>query len=141
MRCQTEIILYRNSQHALDGSISGAVWAYPGTALSANTVQLYAQMGLTLVYARWMLAWNPNTGPSPTGVRLVNADSGPSNEGEMARFLIANANTPRVDAVDVTTPLKYWLAAGNQKTLAHQTCGNGTNGCKIFASVIECVWG
>lgn len=137
MKVQTEFTLYRSAEQALKGTPDGAAWAYPGAALSANTTQFYAQMGLTLQFARWVVAWNPDTGSSPTGVRLVLADSGPTNEVEVASFLASNCTTPRVDAADVTRQLQS-LAA--QKTIAHQTCGNGQNGCKIYGSWVECVW-
>ena len=141
MKVQTEFTLYRNTQYPLDGTASGAVWSYPGTALTANTTQLLASMGLTLQYARWVLVWNPNTNESPTGVRLVSADSGPANEAEQASFSRANYANPRVDSVDVTNQLKAIIAAGMSKSIAHQTYGNGGNGCKIYGSWIECVWG
>ena len=135
---QTEFTLYRNSQHPLAGTIGGARWQYPGTALTANTTQFYADENLALSYARWVLVWNPNTSASPTGVRLIHADSGPTNEVELARFLRTYTNTPVVDAVDITADLQ---GLTEHKTLAHQTAGNGQGGCKIYGSWIECIWG
>ena len=135
---QTEFTLYRNSQYPLKGTVSGCCWKYPGAALTANTTQFYADENLPLTYARWVVVWNPNTFQSPTGIRFISADLGPTNEAEIARFLTANVTTPIVDAVDITTELQ---ALTKQKTLAHQTTGNGQWGCKIYGSWIECIWG
>ncbi len=134
---QTELLLYRNSQHPLIGTTSGCCWDYPGAALTANTTQFYANENLSLVFARWVLAWNPNTLSSPTGVRLIHADLGPKNETEIAGFRVVRKRTPIVSAVDITADLQALTA---QKTLAHQTFGNGQWGCKIYGSWIEALW-
>ena len=132
---QTEFTLYRNSQAPLDGTISGANWAYPGSALTANTTQFYAPMKLR--HARWVVAWNPDTWSSPTGIALFAADSGPANEQQIVAFQVRHHRTPRVDAADITA---FLTGLTEQKTLAHKTFGNGQNGCKIYGSWIEVVW-
>ncbi len=136
-RVQTEFTLYRNSGAPLLGTAPGCCWSYPGAALSASTTQFYANEDLSLVFARWVLVWNPNTRGSPTGVRLVTADLGPVNVAEIARFTATDTGTPVVDAVDITTVLQELT---EQKTIAHQTFGNGQWGCKIYGSWIECLW-
>lgn len=141
---QTDFNFYRNSQVPLVGTISGASFQYPGVALSANTFTFNPingwMRGSKIVYARWVLAWNPNTGSSPTGVRLVSADSSPTNIIEMARIDGSNYNTPRVDAVDITNQMQAIVDGGIWKSIGQQTYGNGANGCLIYASWIEIVW-
>lgn len=128
--------LYRNSQTPLDGTTSGAAYAFPGAALTANTLKKFASA--KPLYARWVLAWNPNTpAGGATSVRLCHADSGPENIIEIARFERRATATPVVDAVDITNALN---ALTTDKFILHQTYGNGMNRCKIYLSEIEFLW-
>ena len=138
----TEIILYRNSQLPLLGSNPGNSWNWPGVAFSAATSQLYGQYCKSVQMARWVLAWSPTTTISPTGVRLIYADSGPTNVEVFsnASFLRTNLNTPVVDAADITEQFNYFIENKCHKTLGIQTVGNGSNGCKIYSSIIEVIW-
>lgn len=130
--------LYRNSQNPLNGTVSGAAYVTPGAAFTANTFQFYATMGAKPLYARWVLAWNPNTpAGGATSVRLCHAASGPSDIVEIARFARGSTTTPVVDAVDITAVLG---GLTQQRTLLHQTYGNGMDACKIYLSEIEFVW-
>jgi hypothetical protein len=140
-RIQTEFDFYRNAQAALVGTADGANWAYPGSALSASSIQFWADQALgTVAKARWCVAWNPNTGSSPTAVRLVYADLGPANLVEIAKFTRTNQTTPLVDQIDITQKLNDLIAAGAHKQFLQQTAGNGGNGCLIYGSWIEIVW-
>lgn len=144
---QSEILLYRNPIQGLPGTTSAADWAWPGNALSASVMPLRADL-LTgrLRYARWVLVWNPCTldPASPTGARLVSADNGPRNLAEVARIwspVDQPCTTPRVDSVEITGALNEILVARVLKQIGQQTFGNEANGCLIYASWIEMLWG
>lgn len=138
---QSEILLYRHPTNALVGTVNGANWQWPGTALSASTSPFYGdKLNHSLCYARWVLVWNPSTGISPTGVRLVLCDSGPTNLVEMCEIRQTYYNSPRVDAVDVTAKLNELITNKQFKQIGQQTFGNGGNGCLIYASWLELVW-
>jgi len=146
MSIQTEFMLYRDAAVGLAGTVDGANWAWPGQALTASTFVIRADHGLGQIKrARWVLVWNPRTSnpASPTGVRLVSADLGPANIIEQARIISPSDqayNSPKVDAVDITSQLNAIIAAGQLKTIGQQTFGNGGNGCLIYASWLEVVW-
>ncbi|MCT4492638.1 hypothetical protein [Bosea minatitlanensis] len=89
---------------------------------------------MTIHSARWWVAWNPNaTTPSANGVRLVTADSGPTNIVAFIGATLTRASTtsPVVDAVDITSAMQDLLDARVRKTIGHQIVGNGTSGPKI----------
>lgn len=134
---QTEWTLFRNAQTPLEGSPSGQ-WNWPGAAFSASTLQLYSHLSMPIQSCRWAYSLNPNTGPSPTGIRLVSYDSG--NVVEMARVLIANRTTPTSGGHDITQQMRNLLAQRKPLTIAMQSVGNGIAGPKIYHSVIECIW-
>lgn len=146
MSIQSEFTLYRDAANGLAGTVDGANWAWPGQALTASTFVLRADHGLGRVkHARWVLVWNPRTSnpASPTGVRLVSADLGPTNIAEQTRIVSPTSqayNSPKVDAVDVTSQINAIIDAGQLKTIGQQTFGNGGNGCLIYASWLEVVW-
>jgi len=134
---QTETVLYRNGQVPLAGYPSGA-WHWPGVAFSATTAQLYAHLDLAIESCRFAYSLNPQSGPSPTGLRLVALDMG--QIVPLATVTIPNLRTPTSGGIDLTHQMK-WLI-GNQRgvTLALQTVGNWTNGPLIYHAVVECVW-
>lgn len=140
MVTQTEIILYKNGQIPLEGGLSGA-WHWPGVAFSASQAWMYFNEDLCLKHARWVLAWNPNADASPTGVRLVMADSGPSNVQVLEQFIQANRRTPMVSAVDITHKFNILNTNNIPKSIAMQTVGTGALKALVYSSVIECVWG
>lgn len=137
----SELILYKNTEYPLHGTVNGAAFAWPGTALSANISVIHAEFPMKkLLHARWLLVWNPNTDAGFTAVRLVSADLGPTNIAEIAVFRKNNYHAPKVDGIDITNELNAILAGGVIKQLCHQTAGNGAAGALIYSSVIECVW-
>ena len=145
---QSEFVFYRNAQTPIIGTSSGAVFAFPGNALTASSFKLRAnELGsANLLVARWVLVWTPdNPDPnSPTGVRLISADDGPSNIQQIARIdspTGVSTFTPIVSAVNVTTALQNIISSLQGKNILQQTYGNGANGCKIYSSSIEMVWG
>lgn len=139
--------LYRNAALPIQGTADGAAFAWPGNACTASTFKLYPELlkGQALLFARWVCAWNPNTGSSPTAVRLVAADDGPANIRELARFTRTNYNTPVDDTIDITRPLQaVWNACQSLnigKQIGHQTAGNGGNGPLIYGSWVELLVG
>ena len=133
--------LYRNSALPLVGSVSGGAWAFPGAALTANTDKLYASylQGRTVLLAKWVIAWNPNTDTNPTGVRLVIFDDGPANIVEIARVERTNYHNPLSDGAYITAQIQAVLDAGIDKNLGMQTYGNGANGALVYSFVIDIV--
>jgi len=135
--------IYRSACTPLVGTADGAVCQWPGTACTASTFKLYPEMmpNAEIKFARWVLSWNPDTGISPTVVRLVAADDGPSIFAELARQTRTNADSPFDDAIDITAALApIWLqyqAKGAAFNIGHQTAGNGQNGPIIYGSWIE----
>lgn len=140
MKIQSDLTFYRNPTSPLQGNANGADFGMLGNALTASSIPFRADQIGPLVSARWVLVWNPNTGASPTYVRLVKADDGPSNLIELERFGRSNAASPLVDAVDITAKLNDIISGGIGKQLIEQTCGNGANGPLIYASWIEMVF-
>lgn len=134
---QTEWTLYRNAQTPLMGYALGA-WHWPGVAMSASQSILYSHKNLDIDTCRWAFSWTPDSGPSPTGIRLVYVLNG--QIVPIAQAVMANRTTPTSDGRDVTGVIKSLV---NQKTsawLGIQTVGDGVRGPKIYHSVIECVW-
>lgn len=134
--------LYRNAGTPVAGPVSGAAFAWPGVACTASTVKVYPELqGRQIAFARWVLAWNPSTGSSKTGVRLVYCDDGPSNIQEIGRQERVDANTPFDDTLDVTAVVQSvwdtYAAAGKYFQFGHQAYGNGANGPLIYGSWIE----
>lgn len=141
------IVLFKHPSVPIVGTADAANWSWPGTACTANTFKLFPAMlpGLSLLYARWILAWNPMTADAPTSVRLVVADDGPSNIVEIAKITRTEGSTPFDDGVIITEKLAPWWsgcqAQGLAKNVGHQTCGNGQNGCLIYTSWVEITLG
>lgn len=138
---QVEFSLYRNAQYALIGLANGATWNYGGAAATASTFKFFGSLlkGRQVVWARWVVAWNPNTSSNATGVRLIHfGDDG--NIVQFAMIQVANYNTPRVDAVIITGVIQGLIDAGLDKSIGMQMHGNGTNGALIYSSTIELVW-
>ena len=134
---QTEWTLYRNAQTPLMGYPSGA-WHWPGIAFSASTFQLYAHLDLSIDTCRFAYSFNPQSGPSPTGLRLVALDMG--SVVPLATALIPNRQTPTSGGVDITHQIKWLLNNQRGVTLALQTVGNGSAGPLIYHAVVECTW-
>lgn len=134
---QTEWTLYRNAQTPLMGYPSGA-WHWPGVAMSASMSILYANKTLDIDTCRWAFSWTPDSGPSPTGIRLVYVLDG--QIVPIAEAVMANRTTPTSDGRNVTGVIKQLITHQTPVWLGIQTVGDGIRGPKIYHSVIECVW-
>ncbi len=135
---QTVFDFYRNPAVPLEGTTPSTPWKYPGTALSASSFLFSAEKPMKVASARWVVAWNPNAGIGYNAVRLIKADSGPSNEVQIAFLNRNNTSTPVVDGADVTAAFQAICAGGVGKYILQQTCGDTAS--KIYASWIEVVY-
>ena len=141
--------LYRNSSVPIYCPSDGS-WVWPGGALTANTIKFYGgfanQNGNNIAYVRWVIVWNPNVQSypySPTSVRLVIADDGPTNIYQIAQVMPPSgvaSITPIVSAVDVTQLFKTLVSQSINKTVGHQSVGNTATGPLIYGSWLEVVW-
>jgi len=138
---QVNYTFYRNPENALKGTSGGADWAFPGKALTASSIPLKWNLmnNVNVVSAKWILVWNPFTAISPTGVRLVKMDDGPTNLVQLARIDGANTITPKVDSVILTNEFVIMASEGITKQIGQQTYGNGVWGGLIYASWIELI--
>lgn len=134
---QTEFTLYRNAQVPLQGYASGA-WHWPGVAMSASMSLLYSQLPLDIDQCRWAFSWTPDSGPSPTGIRLVAVIDGQVTP--LATVTQANRVTPTSDGRNITAQIEWLLSLQQSAWLGIQTVGDGVRGPKVYHSVIECVW-
>jgi hypothetical protein len=134
---QTEWTLFRNAQTPLSGYPSG-IWHWPGVAFSASTFQLYAHLDLSIDTCRFAYSFNPRSGPSPTGLRLVALDMG--SIVPLATVTVPNVKTPTSGGVNITHQMRRLLNNKRGVTIALQTVGNGVSGPLIYHAVVECVW-
>jgi hypothetical protein len=134
---QTEFTLYRNAQVPLQGYPSGA-WHWPGVAMSASMSLLYSNRDLSIESCRWAFSWTPDSGPSPTGIRLVAVVDGYVTP--LVEVTMPNRATPTSDGRNVTAQIEWLLSLHQSAWLGIQTVGDGVRGPKIYHSVIECVW-
>jgi hypothetical protein len=142
-RTGTEIPMYRNGKDPIEGAVSASGYNWQAVSFTSQTSAFYGGLlqESDVVYARWVIAWRPRAGAVPTGVRLIKFDFGPSNVEEIARFERTNQFNPVVDAVEITHVLRAIVAARQTKVFTFQTRGNGANGCQLYSSWIEVVWG
>lgn len=134
--------LFRDTNNPLVGNPS-AVWNWPGKCLTAQSVVFPYPACLNIKSAKWRLTWNPNVndGVSQTAVRLVSANSGPSNVQQIAAFFHANYTNPLNDAVDITQALRSLVdTSGEMFQILHQTAGNAFVGPLIYSSALEVVY-
>jgi len=134
---QTEFTLYRNAQTPLQGYPSGA-WHWPGVAMSAAMSLLYSNLDLSIESCRWAFSWTPDSGPSPTGLRLVAVVDGQIIP--LTSVTMANRVTPTSDGRDVTPQMMWLVSQRRSAWLGVQTVGDGVRGPKVYHSVIECIW-
>jgi hypothetical protein len=139
------IDFYRNPGTELPvGGQVFASWGFPGAALSASTHSIPVAARMKLVLALWHLIWNPNSASIGTAVRLVKADAGPTNVVAIKSFAVTTGSSPLNQSQDMTVEMRDFLLnpepGTNRKTLGQQVFGDGTNGPKIYASYIECLW-
>lgn len=162
---QTSHDFYRNPSVPLEGTPLGCCWKAPGAAFSANAHTFhFDQLDFaTIESVRWVLVWNPNSGPSDMGVRLVYIDdvNGDENQNNFPVIAEIRKNTdlldqcdenlphcsifkPKVSAKDITVMFKNLLQPSNavpqRKHILQQTFGNGVNGALIYSSTIEIIW-
>jgi hypothetical protein len=144
MAVQTCDVIYQSALTGEVGQASGTHWTYLATACTPSfTTYFWSQLkaaGAEILFARALIAWNPDTDASPTGLRLISADDGPANLIEIHRWLESNYHTPKVDAFDMTTTMQAMLAAGIYKHIGFQTIGNGANGPIIYEVRLEIIW-
>lgn len=138
----THVVLLRHAGTPVIGGPSGTVWAFPGNALTASTTRMEFDWMPPIESARWVIAWNPNTGASPTGVRLIHFDDGPNNITHITQITACCTVSPigSANVTDVTAALQSLQAAGVMKNIGHQTIGNGGNGPMIYSSEIHIKW-
>lgn len=103
-------------------SVNGAVWVFPGNALSASTKTFIFSRRLPFVtFARWLLVWTPN---ASADARLVYFDDGPTNIVQVAE-LHGASSTPQATAVDITHTWNNLAQAGVTKTFGFQLKDDG----------------
>jgi hypothetical protein len=83
-------------------------------------------------------SFNPNTGNSPTGFRVLAHT--PIGVYPLAQALRSNAFTPVSGGIDITYQMKWLLSLNAGTTLSLESVGNGTKGPLIYHAVVECVW-
>ena len=139
---QTNLEFYRNPATAFTGSTGSSEYIYPGSAASASVQVIHAELlqGREILFARWVLVWNPNTAGAATGARLITFTGEDPTQVEIARIEVASYQSPRVNDVDLTTAIQAILDGGVLTFVGHQTIGNGSNAALIYGSWIEIVW-
>lgn len=126
------------------GHADGAVFTWPGIALSASiqTLNPFLFAGSKILFARWVLVWNPKANDiGYCSVKFVACDDGPSNIQQIGYATKNNYTSPMVTGVLITDELNaVWqakMAANTHFHVGHQTGGNGHNGPEIFQSRVE----
>lgn len=122
---------------------AAAAYAFPGSALSASTFEMYAGMDARVRYAMWHVVWTPGAF-SGVGIELVKFDPGPSNIVQVAQLtgltggprndsaLITNAVQTIIDGIDDLT-----IGVGPHKQIGHRLKGDGTNAAKVYMSRVS----
>lgn len=135
-----EITLYRSTQTALVGP-TAATYGNPGvTGVTASYIQLYcAILNRPLQRVFWRVVWDPDCSTGSTGVRLVHADSGPSNITEIIAQTASGTGSVRNDGFNITDDINSLIAGTVDKQIGHQAIGNGSDAAKIYGSWLEVV--
>ncbi|KRR18136.1 discoidin domain-containing protein [Bradyrhizobium retamae] len=136
---QTMFDLFRNPANGVGGNTT-TTYQFPGSALTASTIAFYANQGMRLQQARWLVALTPGHASNATRIRVVNFDSGPNNIVSMAE-ISATGTTPLTGGADITISLLGLINAGVFKQLGYQIAGNGVESPTVYLSTIEMVWG
>lgn len=144
--------LFRNTDAPLVG-YKGNPFSWPGKCLTAQAVIFHAAAmdTLNISQAYWRLCWLPNiNNGAQTAVRLVSADSGPTNIQQVAAFFGSNnISNPLNDVANITQAL-HDLIASHKSTgaevarmfsMIHQTAGDGVNAPLIYSSSLEIIFG
>ncbi len=133
---QSELTFYRNPATPIFGVTPTNNWQSPGAALSASAVRIYP--GKAVLSATWVVAWNPNAGPTYNALRLVAADDGPSNIQPIAFLNAKEKMTPIVQAYDITDAVNTIMSSQSSRHLIMQSCGDTVS--QIYRSTIDLVW-
>lgn len=139
-----QLDLYRNASFPMQGVI-GSSWGYGGACLTAQSAVFRpeAVAGMDIKSVFWRVCWKPNImNGAQTAIRLISADSGPSNINQIAStFSGGKPNTPLNEAFDITSQFRDLVAsheaANAMFQLIMQSCGDGSNGALIYSSSIE----
>lgn len=134
---QTELTFYRDPANPLFGTTPSATWQFPGSALSASSVRIHPS-DFRVKSATWVVVWNPNAGATFNAIRLVTADDGPVNLQQIAFINRNQAQTPVVQAVDITDAIRAITEGQASRQVLMQTCGDTPS--RIFRSTIDVVW-
>lgn len=107
-----------------------------GSVLSGSTHFFPFSKGVAPVAsARLLVLWAPRN--VANYVRLVSADSGPTNIVELAR-LQSNGNMgPSAQAIDVTQVMNNLITAGVDKQVGFQIGGDGINAWTLYEVQLE----
>lgn len=148
----TQFDHFRNTDIPLNGNKT-STFNYAGSCLTAQSVIFPAESLTTLKIKKaiWRICWKPNiTNGAQTGIRLVSANSGPSNINQVvATFSGGKPNTPLNEAFDITESLKALIESnkpnidlpnGAMFQLIPQSVGDSSNGCLIYSSSIEIIY-
>lgn len=138
---QSEFPIYRNAQTPVTCAATPK-FSWPGAALTSSTTGIYFNhmRGRKIVFAGWVLAWNPNTDDTKTGIRLVHMDDGPRNITEIAKATGTNYKAPRHDKFDVTEDIQKLFDGGAFKHIGHQSYSDSKSACLIYSSILVIVW-
>jgi hypothetical protein len=129
--------------NALIGPVGGS-WHNIGTAASASGK--WIQNSTKVLKATWTVIWNPVSVAGLVGIRLVRLDYPPSGGitvTELARVqssaYAGPTNSPVAYVQDITAAVQT-LAPGSGSMMLQQGHGNGSNGWKLYLSMITYVW-
>lgn len=108
-------------------------YAFPGDAASASGRAFWWGKGLApIVYARWLLIWDPNGSPE-NGVQLQTTWNTPTILGAITGD---SRRTPITSGLDLTAAFQAMQQAG-ESVYVYQTIRGGP---VVFASTLELVW-
>ena len=125
-----------------------STWNVQGACLTAQSIlflnNAYPLNNIT--YAEWRVCWKPNiTNGAQTALRLVSADSGPSNISPViATFSGGKPNSPLNEAFDITAALQALInshcPANEMFQFFTQSVGDGSNAALIYKSSLYVVY-
>lgn len=124
------------SQNAKALTFNAPNWVWPGDVLSTSVKGIPANLGgfAKIASARLVAVWTPQAGAV---LRLVHADTGPSNIQNLGEWLYpAVTGTPTSGGLDVTDALQAVLGGGVWKQIGIQVSGAGT----LNRATLEIVW-
>lgn len=130
-----------NGGTGLSISSTAGSYVFLGDALTAHTEQFwfdqFPERWRPVLLAKWRLVWTPND-PS-NGMRLIHADSGPSNVVEIHEFTGLSDVNPIISEYDLTTEFNSLIGSPDWKTIAHQGKVS-TGSVDLWASWLTILW-